>query len=99
MIRSYKHIIWDWNGTIFCDVDLGIEIMNGLLDQRGLPLLTITRNETTKGWGTTLSGPSSICARGMARSNAASAWVESCVIIAVRRLENVHARVFGQHGG
>jgi phosphoglycolate phosphatase len=40
MIRSYKHIIWDWNGTIFCDVDLGIEIMNGLLRQRGLPLLT-----------------------------------------------------------
>ena len=40
MIKSYKHIIWDWNGTIFCDVDLGIEIMNGLLHQRGLPLLT-----------------------------------------------------------
>ena len=40
MIKSYQHIIWDWNGTIFCDVDLGIEIMNGLLRQRGLPLLT-----------------------------------------------------------
>jgi phosphoglycolate phosphatase len=40
MIKSYKHIVWDWNGTIFCDVDLGIEIMNGLLHQRSLPLLT-----------------------------------------------------------
>jgi phosphoglycolate phosphatase len=40
MIKSYKHIIWDWNGTISCDVDLGIEIMNGLLHQRSLPLLT-----------------------------------------------------------
>jgi phosphoglycolate phosphatase len=40
MIRNYKHVIWDWNGTIFCDVDLGIEIMNGLLHPRGLPLLT-----------------------------------------------------------
>ena len=40
MIKSYKHIIWDWNGTIHCDVDLGIEIMTKLLDQRSLPLLT-----------------------------------------------------------
>jgi phosphoglycolate phosphatase len=40
MIKSYKHVIWDWNGTIFCDVDLGIEIMNGLLHKRSLPLLT-----------------------------------------------------------
>ena len=40
MIRSYKHIIWDWNGTIFCDVELGVEIINELLQQRRLPLLT-----------------------------------------------------------
>ena len=33
----------------------------------------------------------------MARSNAASAWVESCVTITARRLEKVHARVFGQY--
>ena len=36
-------------------------------------------------------------AGGRARSNAASAWVESCVTITVRQLENVHARVFGLH--
>ncbi len=40
MIKSYKHVIWDWNGTIFSDVDLGVEIINGLLHQRRLPLLT-----------------------------------------------------------
>jgi phosphoglycolate phosphatase len=40
MIKSYKHIVWDWNGTILCDVDLGIEIMNGLLQQRSLSLRT-----------------------------------------------------------
>jgi hypothetical protein len=39
VIKSYKHIIWDWNGTILCDVELGIEIMNGLLRQRSLHLL------------------------------------------------------------
>jgi phosphoglycolate phosphatase len=40
MIKNYKHIVWDWNGTILCDVELGIEIMNGLLQQRRLALLT-----------------------------------------------------------
>jgi phosphoglycolate phosphatase len=40
MIERYKHVIWDWNGTIFNDVDLGVQIMNGLLRQRGLPLLS-----------------------------------------------------------
>jgi phosphoglycolate phosphatase len=42
MIKKYKHVIWDWNGTIFNDVELGIEIINGLLRPRGLPLLTRT---------------------------------------------------------
>ena len=40
MIKNYKHVVWDWNGTILCDVELGIEIMNGLLQQRRLALLT-----------------------------------------------------------
>ncbi len=39
MIKHYKHVIWDWNGTIFSDVALGIEIVNGLLRERGLPLV------------------------------------------------------------
>ncbi len=41
MIEKYKHIIWDWNGTIFNDVNLGVDIINKLLEQRGLNLLTV----------------------------------------------------------
>jgi phosphoglycolate phosphatase len=39
----YKHIIWDWNGTLFDDAWLCAEIMNGLLGQRNLPVLTLER--------------------------------------------------------
>ena len=41
MIEKYKHIIWDWNGTIFNDVVLGVDIINKLLKERKLNLLTI----------------------------------------------------------
>ena len=39
MVKKYKQVIWDWNGTIFSDVALSIEIINGLLRPRGLPLV------------------------------------------------------------
>jgi phosphoglycolate phosphatase len=39
----YRHIIWDWNGTLLDDLDLCIDIMNGLLGRRGLPLLDRAR--------------------------------------------------------
>jgi phosphoglycolate phosphatase len=32
-----KHIIWDWNGTLFDDAWLCVAIMNGLLANRSLP--------------------------------------------------------------
>ena len=32
-----KHIIWDWNGTLFNDVQLCVELGNELLISRGLP--------------------------------------------------------------
>ena len=35
----YRHIVWDWNGTLLDDVDYSIAVMNGLLARRGLPLL------------------------------------------------------------
>jgi len=41
MILDYKHIIWDWNGTIFHDVSLGVDIINKLLVERSLKPLTI----------------------------------------------------------
>lgn len=36
MIEKYKHIIWDWNGTIINDLDLCIELINGLLKEKKL---------------------------------------------------------------
>lgn len=41
MVEKYKHVIWDWNGTIINDVVLGVDIINGLLKERGLSLLTL----------------------------------------------------------
>ena len=41
--RRYRHLIWDWNGTLLDDLDYSIEVMNGLLERRGLPLLDRAR--------------------------------------------------------
>lgn len=38
-----KHIIWDWNGTLFNDVNLCVELGNELFRSRGLPEMTIER--------------------------------------------------------
>lgn len=37
--KKYKHIFWDWNGTLLDDVDIVIDVMNRLLGKRGMPLL------------------------------------------------------------
>ncbi|TVP79656.1 MAG: HAD family hydrolase [Puniceicoccaceae bacterium] len=31
----YKHVIWDWNGTLLNDTWLCVEVLNGLLTRRG----------------------------------------------------------------
>lgn len=36
---KYTHLIWDFNGTILDDVEIGIESANVLLGRRGLPLM------------------------------------------------------------
>ena len=41
MIEKYKHIIWDWNGTIFNDVELCVDLINELLEPRGLKTVTL----------------------------------------------------------
>ena len=41
--KHYRHIIWDWNGTLFDDAWLCMDITNGLLRPRGLELLTPER--------------------------------------------------------
>ena len=43
MNSPYKHIIWDWNGTLLDDAWFCVEIMNGVLDRRGMSLLTLRR--------------------------------------------------------
>lgn len=40
---SYRHIIWDWNGTLIDDLDYCIGIMNVILRRRGLPELDRAR--------------------------------------------------------
>ena len=42
-MHKYTHIIWDWNGTLLNDAWLCVEVMNGMLRQRNLPLLTLDR--------------------------------------------------------
>lgn len=39
IMKIYKHVIWDWNGTLLDDVEIVIEAMNTLLKRRELPLL------------------------------------------------------------
>lgn len=34
---KYRHIIWDWNGTLWDDTWLCVEINNHMLQRRGLP--------------------------------------------------------------
>ncbi|MCX6285801.1 MAG: HAD family hydrolase [Bacteroidetes bacterium] len=38
---DYKHIIWDWNGTLLDDAWLCVEVMNGMLEKRELPKVSL----------------------------------------------------------
>jgi len=41
MIHKYKHIIWDWNGTILDDVDLCVDVGNNLFRKKNIPLISV----------------------------------------------------------
>ena len=43
MAHIYKHIIWDWNGTLFNDVELCVKLINSVLTKRDLPALSVER--------------------------------------------------------
>lgn len=43
MINNYKHIIWDWNGTLLNDVDFCRRIINRILIENKLLELTLER--------------------------------------------------------
>lgn len=40
MKNKIKHLIWDWNGTLFNDVQLSVDIINNLLKINKLPQIT-----------------------------------------------------------
>lgn len=40
-MHTYKHIIWDWNGTLFNDVGLCLDVLNGLLTRNNLARITL----------------------------------------------------------
>lgn len=44
-LSIYRHLIWDWNGTLLDDAWLCRDIMNGQLRKRGLPTLSAERYE------------------------------------------------------
>ena len=41
--RRYDHIIWDWNGTLFDDSWLSVEVINQVLTSRGMQEITPKR--------------------------------------------------------
>jgi len=40
-MNTYRHIIWDWNGTLWDDTWLCVEINNHMLERRDLPKIDI----------------------------------------------------------
>lgn len=40
---QYKHVIWDWNGTLLNDVNLAVHVMKGMLKERSMPSIDMKR--------------------------------------------------------
>ena len=36
---KYTHVLWDFNGTVLCDMQAGIVAVNEMLRARALPVL------------------------------------------------------------
>lgn len=43
MINNYKHVIWDWNGTLLNDVNFCRKIINRILVENNLPNLSFNK--------------------------------------------------------
>ncbi len=41
MLKKYRHVIWDWNGTLLDDAAVCVGILNSLLAKRGLPAVDL----------------------------------------------------------
>lgn len=40
-LARYRHIVWDWNGTLLDDRRVCLEIINGSLQKRSLPVISL----------------------------------------------------------
>lgn len=49
MKKQYRHIIWDWNGTLLNDITLCLQVLNRLLARRGRA--SITREDYRRNFG------------------------------------------------
>lgn len=49
-MSKYNCIIWDWNGTLFDDLEVCINVMNKILTNRNLPLLNRERYKEVFGF-------------------------------------------------
>ena len=49
-MSKYRHIIWDWNGTLLDDAWLSVEILNQLMAQRDMPGITHQRDQLPREW-------------------------------------------------
>jgi phosphoglycolate phosphatase len=43
LIKKYKHVIWDWNGTLFNDAELCHSIINGLLKRNKIEEISLLK--------------------------------------------------------
>jgi phosphoglycolate phosphatase len=43
MINKYKHVIWDWNGTMFNDVELCVNVGNNLFRRKNVPQMSLEK--------------------------------------------------------
>lgn len=41
LFPKYRHILWDWNGTLLDDRWLAVETINGMLGRRGMQLIGV----------------------------------------------------------
>lgn len=49
-MAQYRHIIWDWNGTLLDDLKVCVNIINGLLAQHLLPTLSPEKYQNAFGF-------------------------------------------------
>ena len=45
-----KYVLWDWNGTLFNDVEAGMNAANAMLRRRGIPEITLERYRASFGF-------------------------------------------------